>query len=152
MRNKIVLIKGDANISHKITLAQFERINADAVVFITALKYPQFMPEIEPRLDLARLQTRIKEIMDYWMSIDQCFTLFTEYASVVRTTGINSIKCVEGTSLTVPWFYDAVKALHRNSNQIIVECDVYGEFADINNVRMTVEEAISRLGPNSSLG
>ena len=150
MRNKIVLIKGQPNLAPQITNAPFERINADAIVFITALSNPQSMPDPAFQIDLPLLQSRITEILNFWEQQDLCYMLFAEYAKTIKEIGINDIKCVEGMSLNTPWFCECVKTYHRNLNQVIIECEVFDGYVEINQERLSLDEAISRLGPDSS--
>ena len=123
MRSKVVLIKGFGNISPKITIAEYERINADSVVLMAALRYPQLIPEnlYSFSIDLAKLQSSIVEIMSHWHREDMCHILSAEYANVVSDRSGKEVKAVEGESLTVPWFYDTIRSYHRLFGQTVVD-------------------------------
>lgn len=155
MRNKVVLIKGWLNIAREITLAEFERIYADNIVLIAALRRPQFLPP-EMGLDPTSLVINCKKIMEHWRIIDQDHFLMSEYASVALDHGSADIKAVEGDSLRVLWFYETVKAIHRHFGQTIIEAEVLfkneGQFVRIDQEEYPLEEAVKRLKPHPILG
>lgn len=153
MRNKVVLIKGYAGVSKKITMGEFERINADHIVLIAALRNPQFLPEgfDEP----TRILALPKEVLNHWKSIDREHFVVAEYANMFMDRGGENIKAVEGYSLEVEWFYDAVKAFHRNIKFKITECGIIVSphlKMTIDGQEFTLKEAIERLRPNPNLG
>jgi len=144
MRTKIMLIKGFAGIAKKITMAEFERINADNVVLIAALRRPQFTP---PNLENpARMLEAVEEVLAYWKRIEMQHLLCAEYANMLIDRE-EIVKVVEGNSLKVDWFYDSVKAIHKNMDQKIVEAEVKGFYLLFEGQELKLEEAIERLKP-----
>lgn len=155
MRNKVVIIKGNCNIGIEITLAEFERLNADYVVAICALKKPQMLP-LEFGMNIEKVLTNTKELLQYWKDTDQYHNLLSEYASIVIEKGRDNIRVVEGDCLTISWFYDAVKAMHKNFGQIIVDVELKtnstGIFIEIDGIKMDRDQFIQHLQPNQILG
>ncbi len=159
MRSKVVLVKGFANLSPRITMAPFERINADDVVAIVALRYPEFVPEhlYQFQMNSQNIQAFIPEILDHWRFEDISYFLATEYANIFNyrsDVGLNlcEIKSVEGVSLKTPWFYECVKAYHRNFGQSIVECEVIGELLNVDQNLYTIDQFVAQFGSCQSLG
>lgn len=154
MREKVILIKGFANISPRITLASFERINADNVVLITALRFPQFIPEhlndFEP--NLSKLQSNLMDLVKAWETEGLQHILSAEYANVVLDRGGKDVRAVEGNSLAAPWFYETIRNYHRYFGQTVVDCELADGFANINGEKLTLELLIDRYGPHPSLG
>jgi len=155
MSSKVVLIKGYAGVSKKITMGEFERINADHIVLIAALRRPQFSPEGFE--DPSRIINFPKEVLAHWRLLNQEHFVIAEYANMLTDRGGENIKAVEGGSLEVEWFYDAIKAFHSNLKAKLVECSLV--FKDnpclqmiIEGQRYTLGEAIERLRPNPNLG
>lgn len=154
MRNKIVLIKGFANISEGITNAEFERINADHVVVMAALRKPQLLPEkfkMKPdkfrSMNLDSIEYGVIEILKHWKNIEQEHLIAAEYAQIVVEHGKEDVKCVEGNSLHVSWFYETIKAIHRQFNQIIIDAEIEtGWLDDIkrwsDDIRVRIDEKI----------
>lgn len=156
MRNKVILIKGYAGVARQITLAEFERINADHVVVICALKRPQFLPPTVS-LDLSSIELKTKQILDHWKEIENEHYLASEYASLVLEKGSDDIKVVEGESLEIPWFYETIKTMHKHFGQHIVEGEVITHREDGLWFRLDQQEwpmkvAIENLKPLSYLG
>lgn len=155
MRNKVVLIKGYAGVSKKITMGEFERINADHIVLIAALRRPQFSPEGFD--DPSRVVNFPKEVLSHWRSLDREHFVIAEYANMITDRGGENIKAVEGVSLELDWFYEAVKAFHRNMKVKVVECRLILDEnpclqMTIDGQRYTMADAIERLRPNPNLG
>lgn len=153
MRNKVVLIKGYAGVSKRITMGEFERINADHIVLIAALRNPQFLPEGFE--DPNRIVTLPKEVLTHWKSMDREHFVIAEYANMFTDRGGENIKAVEGYSLEVDWFFEAVKAFHRNIKFKIIECSLtFNPILKmvVEGQEYTLKEAIERLGPNPNLG
>lgn len=130
MRNKIVLIRGARyTIAPEITIGEYERINADHVVLMTALRRPQLLPsrDLMPDIYYSRginpetILNDVVEILDYWQMGEHTHFLASEYANIAVDHGIANVKVVEGFSLKVSWFYDVVRSFHRNHNQKIIE-------------------------------
>jgi hypothetical protein len=163
MRSKVAIIRGFNNISPHITVAPVERINADNVVLITALKYPQTLPErwAEFTFDPTSLLVYIKEIMEFWSTHDNEHLVTAEYASVAIDRIGKTIRAVEGESLEVDWFYDTVRNYHRHFGQTVIDC-VFEIESDpnvpltkrliIDGVEFTLEDGIERLKPCDTLG
>jgi len=155
MRNKVVVIKGWANICREVTLAEFERINTDHVVVMCALRRPQFLPT-DFKLDLATIELKVREILAYWKTIGQDHHLASEYATVVTDRGGEGVKVVEGESLREPWFYETVRAMHKYFGQTVVEAEVVcgdnGLDVRLGDQTMPRREAIERLRPLPFLG
>jgi len=154
MRNKVILIKGFANISPRITLAPYERINADHVVVMTALRFPQFIPEhlYNFRMNLEKIHESVNEILNLWMQEDHTHLIAAEYASVVIDRGGSDVRAVEGKSLSVQWFYDTIRNFHKHFGQTIIDCEIFEENLIIDKEYLSIEDAICRLSPHSSLG
>jgi len=157
-RNKIALIKGWANLSPDITLGEYERINADYIALITALKYPQLLPEEYSGFesDPTSMLTDIKKIINHWASNELEHILASEYANCVMDHG-NKVKSVEGISLEIDWFYDTILNYHKNLKQNIIKCEVI--YHRENGLKILIEnkiynrdEAINYLRPFPNLG
>jgi hypothetical protein len=149
MRSKVVLIKGFANISPYITLAPFERINADHVVVMAALRFPQFIPEglYKFQMNLQKLHENVKSILNLWKQENHEHLIAAEYASIAIDHGGDDVRAVEGDSLTVKWFYDTIKNYHRHFGQTVIDCEVFEGYVEIDEKRLNIEEAIFRLSP-----
>jgi hypothetical protein len=140
MRNKIVLIKGFAHISEEITNAEFERINADHIVVIAALRKPQLLPDKFKSMNLTLIEFGVIEILKHWKEIEQEHLIAAEYAQIVVDHGKEDIKCVEGNSLHVSWFYETIRAIHRQFNQIIIDVEVETGWSD--DIRVRIDETL----------
>lgn len=156
VRNKVILIKGFACVARQITLAEFERINADHVVIICALRRPQFLPEGFD-LDLSTIELRVGQLLEHWKNIDQTHLLTAEYANVALDHGGSDVRAVEGHCLDVPWFYETVKALHKSFGQHIIEAQIVvhrdsGIGLKIDGHEQPLYEAVERLKPGHFLG
>lgn len=156
MRNKVVVIKGWANICREVTLGEYERVNADHVVTICALRRPQFFPS-HIKLDLATIELNVKAILAYWKEIGQDHHLASEYATVVNDRGGETVKVVEGEALREPWFFETVRAMHKFFGQTVVEGEVIcgreeGIVVRLGEQEMPRREAIERLRPLPFLG
>jgi len=157
-RNKVVLIKGSAKIAPKITLGEYERINADYVALITALKYPQLLPEEYSGFesDPTSMYVNIKDILNHWALNNLQHMLSCEYANYVVDRGSDKVRAVEGVSLEIDWFYDTVRNYHKHFGQMIVDCEIVCDKEDmkiiIDEVYYNRENAIKRLQPLPNLG
>jgi len=158
-RNKVVLIKGWAKLSPEITLGEYERVNADYVALITALKYPQLLPEEYSGFesDPTSMYTNIKEIINHWALNELEHILASEYANYVVDHGGSKVRAVEGISLEIDWFYDTVRNYHKNFGQTVIDCEVHYERQE--GVKIVIDEveydrasAIKRLQPLPNLG
>ena len=164
MRKEVVLIKGWADIARKITVAEIERLNADNIVAMTALRWPQFLPtdfQLEShRNDLFQY---LDYLLDYWRKNEREHLVLSEYASALvdrygETMDRGKIVAVEGNSLKTQWFYESVKVLHKQYVNTVVECYVYyknfdtGLIVEINGDPYNYDQAIDRLKPSSYLG
>jgi hypothetical protein len=157
MRNKIVLIKGFDRISEEITSAEFERINADHVVVMAALRKPQLLPDKFKSMNLMLIELGVIEILKYWKEIEQEHLIAAEYAQIAIEHGKEDIKCVEGNALHVSWFYETIRAIHRQFNQIIIDAEIETGWLDKTLVRIdetlyTKHEAIDVLNPDKWKG
>lgn len=154
MRNKVILIKGWGNLSPKITLAEHERINADYVVLITALKFPYTLPEglSDFGCNPGDMLKNIKGILKNWILQEQEYMVAAEYANIALEKSKEKIRAVEGLSLEIDWFYDTIKNFHRNFGQIIINAKLETKFLILNNKKYLIEEAIELLKPESFLG
>lgn len=156
MRNKTIVVRGFADVGRKITIAEFERINADLVVVITALRKPQFIPR-DPGEDdvgwLVWIRSHTVQIAEHLRSIDQDHFLTAEYASVMLDHGACDVKVVEGECLRVGWFFEVVRAFHKQSG-VVVEAEVLGQRAAlrIDQAVYPMPEAVERLRPFQTLG
>tara|TARA_Y100000034_G_scaffold100216_1_gene123424 strand:+ start:172 stop:657 length:486 start_codon:yes stop_codon:yes gene_type:complete len=158
VRSKIVLIRGWGPISPEITLGEYERINADYVVLITALRYPPTLPDEFSgfEADPNEMLSNVESILGYWAEFDQQHLVAAEYASTITGRHRHEIKAVEGTSLRVDWFYDTVRNYHRFFNQHIIDTEVIWTEGHkrliIEGETLLLEEAIQRLKPRPYLG
>jgi hypothetical protein len=166
MRSKVVLIKGWAGAAPRITISAHERVNADYIVMMAAMRYPQLLPDEYSgfETDLTTLYHRTKEVLDHWNLTEQQHILAAEYANVVVDRGQHSVKAVEGDSLEVDWYYDTVRNYHRHFGQTVVDCEfVYipdrkfihdkdCKFMKIDGKMHPLEEAIEILQPHQTLG
>lgn len=166
MRNKVVLIKGMANVAPQITLAAFERINADHVVLIAALRRPQYLPDRRTinkddkfpegfEMDPTTLLMQAKLLLEHWHSHDCEHIVTSEYADMLCQQ--EDVRVVEGVSLEVPWFYETIKAFHKNRQQKVVEAQIVMSLDDgmrlvVDGQDMSLPEAIERLRPSPDLG
>lgn len=155
MRNKVFLIKGIYQISEEITFAEFERINADHVVVISALRRPQFLPD-DFDLSLSKIEFRVGEILDHWRHIDQEHIVASEYAQVALDHGMDGIRCIEGVSLRVDWFYETIRTIHRQAGHTVVDVETFYKNKEpmvrIGETTHSRDEAIERLKPEGWLG
>lgn len=162
-RNKVIIIKGFGNISPQITIAPIERINADNVVLITALRYPQTLPEKwgEFRFNPLLFMCEIEEILEFWKFGHNEHLVASEYANIAVDRVGRTIKAVEGNSLTVDWFYNTVRNYHRHFGQTVVDCVFEIESNPnvpptknliVDDVRFTLEDGIDRLKHHDTLG
>lgn len=155
MRNKVVLIKGFRDISPKITVSAFERINADHVVIMTALRFPQLLPDqfCDFTIDLKELSDQVVNILKHWEQEDCCHIASAEYANVVVDRVGRDVKSVEGNSLTVPWFYDTIRSYHKHFGQTVIDCEIINDqMLVVDRIAMPIEDAIFRLATRQSLG
>jgi hypothetical protein len=158
MRSKIVLIKGWGPISPEITLGEYDRINADYVVLITALKYPATLPEEFSGFesDPTEMYTNVEKILGYWAEYEQEYLIAAEYAGIITGRSRHEIKAVEGESLQTEWFYDTVRKYHRHFNQYVIDTEVVWTEGHkrviIDGKSHLLEEAIQMLKPPAYLG
>ena len=155
MRSKIVLVKGWGPISPEITRGEYERINADYVVLITALRYPPTLPdefsgfESDPTVMLCN----VVQILEYWAEFDQQHLIAAEYANIITGRSRHEIKAVEGDSLKVQWFYDTVRNYHRHFNQYVIDTEIIWTEGSkrliVDEETLLYEEAIQRLKPQT---
>jgi hypothetical protein len=157
MRNKIILVRGYCSVGKKATVAEFERIQADHAVIITALRRKRYLP---PGFNLnALMEGRYtKDLLEHWRAIEMDHMLVAEYADMVIDQGRDQIKVVEGNALTVQWFYESVRAIHKQHGQSVVDVEVLWKGKN-NCVSLVIEgkefpydEGIERLKPESCLG
>ena len=153
-RSKVVLIKGFADISPKITLGAYERINADHVVLMAALRFPQSIPDCfcKFQMDVKEINENVETILKFWEQEDNCHIVSAEYANIVIDRVGKDVRSVEGRALTVPWFYETIRNYHRHFGQVVIDCEVFNEYVEIDEERLSMEEAIRRLQPHPSLG
>lgn len=160
MRKKVVLIRGYADIANRITLAPFERINANSVVLIMALKYPQLLPDHISKFnpDIINIQNYIETgfLLRHWQNEGHDHLLAAEYANIVLDRGIDSVRCVEGAALHTDWFYETVRNIHRNADHTLIEGTVlFGlplTMIDLGERRMPIHEFIEWTKPHPELG
>ena len=161
MRSKVILIRGFWNLSPEITSAHFERVNADSVLVITALKYPQHMPEPWNKfsIDTSTIDIRSEEILAHIRQEGTEHQLLAQYAEIATERGLGSIRSVEGDVLKVDWFYEAVKTYHKTFGQCVCVCDLqyhhkdHAVVAEIDGVLFkTRKEVVDRLGQSDILG
>jgi hypothetical protein len=159
MRSKVILIRGFWNLAPEITVASFERINADQVGLMTVLRYPQYMPEpldefqIHPVIDFFQ-----GDILQHLRSQGHEHCLLSQYGEIATETGLSSIRAVEGNILRTDWFYEAVKTYHKSVGQSVCVCNLeyhykdHAVVADIDGVKFFKrEDVIERLGHSDIL-
>ena len=159
MRNKVILIRGHSNISPQITSAAFERLNADNVLVMAALRYPQYMPDPWNRFSIntSTIGNNAFQILDYIRAEGYEHCLSAQYAETATERGLESIRVVEGNVLEVDWFYSTVKNYHKNFGQSVCVCELQYHHKDhviignIDGVLFTKKELIERLGHSSIL-
>jgi len=157
MRNKVFLIKGAAKIASQVTVAPYERINADYVALITALRHPEFLPAEYSgfEADPTSIYTCIGKVMEHWRQNHHDHLVASEYASMMVDRGPD-VRIVEGFSLQAEWFYHTVRSLHRHLGQTVVDCEViYSRenlWLRIDTIDHRIEDAIERLKSSHTLG
>ncbi len=168
MRNKVVLIKGNIGLSRDITLGEYERIDADRVCVIAALKRPQLLPEgfID---DLNHIEMNTEALLHHWFAEEQEHFVSSEYAEIAIDRGKAQIRAVEGDALNICWFYDMIKAFHKGFGSIVIECKIVRKEGgwnyqsvieqgldqigvEIDGRVRSLQDAISLLGPHPELG
>jgi hypothetical protein len=159
MRSKVYLIKGTAKIAARTTVATYERINADYVALITALRYPATLPDEYSgfEADPTSMYTCINKIMDHWRQQQHDHLVVAEYANAIVDLHKHDVRVVEGMSLKADWFYNTVKSFHRHAGQVVVDCEVLYNRGDniwvrIEDREWKVDEAIERLKSAHTLG
>ena len=158
MRSKIYLIKGWGPISPKITLGEYERINADYIVLITALKYPPTLPEEYSGFesDPTTIYTDLKRIVNHWAEHGQEHLVAAEYASIITGRSRTEIKSVEGESLQIDWLYDTIRNYHKLFNQHVIDMEIMWVDGKkkliVEDQILELDEAIERLKPLPFLG
>jgi len=153
MRNKkLYLIRGNQGLAQELTLGEYERINADHVVIITILKYPQFTPLEWDLTEKMPSPEMILEFLDHLAKEDQTHLLNTEYATIATDRGRQGIKVVEGTSLECSWFEYTVYMFHRGLGQSIIKWTLASNGIWINGMLHDRELVLSSLRPRDYLG
>lgn len=159
MRSKVYLIKGMAGIAARATVATYERINADYVALIAALKHPATLPEEFAcfEADPTTMYTCVNQIIDHWRHNQNEHLVVTEYANAVTDLSKRDLRIVEGESLRTDWFYNTIKTLHRHSGLVVIDCEVLagrkdGPWVRIDEKDWKVDEAIEWLKSAYTLG
>ena len=163
MRNKVIIVRGYGNVAKRITLAEIQRINADHVVVIAALRRPHFLPNYFLRggsVDLQDLALNLFNccgILNHWQESKQEYAVLAEYATILEDRG-DEVRVVEGGALRIDWFFEAVKTIHRSKGETVVEMKLsYDWTSDEFHVTMddwsgSLPDAIEMLKPNPNLG
>jgi hypothetical protein len=134
VKNKVIVIKGWANIAREVTLGEFERINADHVALICAIRRPQLLPgDIIP--EPQEINSKLSEILQHWKSIEVDHLLVYEYASFASER--RDVRVIEGECLRTPWFFETVRSLHKFEGSSVVEGDITFEE---NGIRIKIGE------------
>lgn len=149
MRNKVFLIRGCANLAPKITLAEFERINADHICLIAGLRRPHTLPET---INSAQLLDSLMDVLEHWFLHNTDHHLKSEYADVALEHGGEDIKVVEGECLRFTKFFDFVESVHKSFGQRVIDCEVTKEAIRMGHSYYTVYEFIELVKPDSKLG
>jgi hypothetical protein len=158
MRSKIVLIKGWGPVAPEITLGEYDRINADYVVLMTALKYPSTLPDEYSgfEADVRAMYANVEQILGYWAEYDQEHLIAAEYAGIITGRSRHEIKAVEGNSMRMEWFYDTVRNYHKHFNQNVIDAEIIWTEGHkrmiIDGKSHLLEEAIQMLKPLPYLG
>ena len=155
MRHKIILIRGSLNLSRKITIGEYERINADHVLLMTSLKHSYLIPnELFVKLDDFQIQDIPQQINDSLRCLKQENSehlLFAEYADFVLNHRIN-VKAVEGHSLCCDWFYETVRSYHKSQGHTVITCESTNFGIEIDGEFISTEAVIDRLSGPEWLG
>ena len=159
MRNKVAIIKGDWRLSTQITIADFERINVDRVVMIVGLRHPHLIGE---RWLPQGNKEEVIMILEELVAHDEKHLLANEYANLFMDHGLNDVRAVEGSALWCAWFFDMVKAFHKNPGQMLSEVIPFeamsrGRFETpktwkLNGVEYSWDGIIEILNPHPELG
>lgn len=157
MRSKVIIVRGFADISPQITRAAFERLNADNVLVMTALRYPQYMPDPWNgfSVDTSSIDFHTDEILEYMRNLGHEHVLLAQYAEIATERGLPSIRIVEGDVLQVDWFYETVRNYHKTFGQNVLVVDIekegYTSIGYIDGVKFGHKELIDRLGQSNIL-
>ena len=156
MRNKVILIRAFAHISPEITSAAFERMNADHILIMTALRWPQYMPDPWNKFTISTTSCVLntKPILEHLRSEGNEHCLLAQYADIATERGLDSIRVVEGEVLRIDWFYETVKNYHKAYGQTVCVCELsLGDdiMFKIDDVLFTRNELIERLGQSDIL-
>lgn len=143
MRHKVILIKGNRGLSQRLTQSEFKRLDADRVALIIALKMPALLP-VSSSLEPNDLLKEITNIMSLWKKHDHDWLLHAEYADAILERDMVP-DVVEGEVLNLPWFYEAVKAFHRNAQHVLVECEILLDHLIIDGEFFPLETGITQL-------
>ncbi|MGE0569395.1 MAG: hypothetical protein AB7O73_15755 [Bacteroidia bacterium] len=157
-----MLIRGRGNLSPNITSGEYERLNVENVFLTAAVKYPTYLPHEEYgfELNFESIVAKSSSIMDYWRKNGYEGVILSEYIDHIQAktmlspeskNGSPSIKCIEGEPLENDWFFNSVKAIHKNYGQSVIECKVIynnsGRFVVIDHDMLTFETFTHRFKP-----
>lgn len=118
IKSKTILIKDGINISRLVLTKEINKLNADVVIVSSVANNLDDIP-IGFEIELSKpIEENVNNILRYWKKYDNGHLLMSEYARKILN---NKIKIVEGFSLYIPWFYNLIKNMHKNSNQTIIE-------------------------------
>jgi len=144
LRNEIILIQGQYKIAELTTLIGYSRINTDRIVLITALRFPQFLPDSLDPTNPNQLLDNIIEVLEHFAHLEQTFLIYAEYANSIVDRGKN-IQVVEGASMNIPWLYNVVRMFHKNLGQTVVNVKIETKKIYINEVAHSWETGLSLL-------
>ena len=148
MRTRVILAKG-SNLGQEITLAPFERIDADHIVVGIALRLPQLLPHDQSLDEVFKhwedVRTFSVKFVEHLRQIEEDYRILAEYVMVAEERGWDNIRISEGYALNIPWFYSTVKSLHKAKNQGIIEVTIHTDGVWIENKYHEREEGINIL-------
>lgn len=146
IKNKVILVHGQRHITESIDNTT---INADYVVLITALRFPHFIPAglgSNPN----ELLDHVIDVLEHFAYLNQRFLISLEYANAIVDRKRN-VQIVEGQSMNVSWFYNIIRAFHKNMGQTIVEVKTEADRMHINEVLHSWEAGLNLLRCQSLL-
>lgn len=157
MRNKVILIKGNCNIGNQITIARHQRLDADRIALIIALRSAELLPLwMADSASPDEMLKHIRQIVQQWSDERPQHALGAEYAASVVERGAENLKVVEGESLHIGWYYETAKTIHRNLGCTIIEAEIQQSSTSIrirlDGFDLTVKEFVEKFKPVSWLG
>ncbi len=143
LRNKIILVQGQRRIAQLIA-TECDRIDADRIILITALRFPEFLPVSLTAVNPNQILDNVIDVLTNFSRLDHDFLISAEYANAVMDRDKN-ILAVDGESMNTSWFYQTIRSIHKSLGQIIVEVRTEQEQIFVNDVAHPWEEGLELL-------